>query len=265
IHCIFVYDGKERSKVKRGRRVNTREPNHYTQARTLIEAFGFYAHTAPAEADAELAEMCKRGLIHAVLTKDSDLLPFGAPRIFRPVYLTESIESELEISHAGVVLISLFLRSDYGDGVNGIGPETAVGLAKCGYGENLLNAYSSYSTMPVQLADAFAKINEGMATELEYNPHQKLKSRSTHRANVLRASKFPSLRDLPTLSAFLEPITSWTRYYDPSKAPNALRWPPRIPNVTEITAFCCDLGWPSETVFRRFHNELWPAVIIRML
>ncbi|KAJ3720181.1 PIN domain-like protein, partial [Lentinula raphanica] len=170
IHCIFVYDGKERLKVKRGHRVNTREPNHYTQARTLIEAFGFYAHTvciiihrittAPAEADAELAEMCKRGLIHAVLTKDSDLLPFGAPRIFRPVYLehkprsfkdfeqismysTESIESELEISHAGVVLISLFLRSDYGDGVNGIGPETAVGLAKCGYGENLLNAYSS--------------------------------------------------------------------------------------------------------------------------
>ncbi|KAJ3817372.1 PIN domain-like protein, partial [Lentinula raphanica] len=283
IHCIFVYDGKERSKVKRGRRVNTREPNHYTQARTLIEAFGFYTHTAPAEADAELAEMCKRGLIHAVLTKDSDLLPFGAPRIFRPVYLehkprtfkdfeqismysAETIESELEISHAGVVLISLFLGSDFGDGVNGIGPETALGLAKCGYGESLLDAYHSFSTMPAQLAVAFAKINDSMATELEYNTHQKLKSCSVHRANVLRISQFPSLQDLATLSAFLEPVTSWTHYYDPSKAPTALRWPPRIPSITEITVFCCEiLGWPSETVLRRFHNELWPAVVVRML
>ncbi|KAJ3712058.1 PIN domain-like protein, partial [Lentinula raphanica] len=172
IHCVFVYDGKERSKVKRGRQVNTQEPVHYTQARSLIEAFGFYTHTvcisyriqrdrltviyqAPAEADAELAEMCKRGLIHAVLTKDSDVLPFGAPRIFRPscsdhkprtfkdfeqilMYSAEYIKSELGVSHAGIVLISLLLKSDFGEGVNGIGPETAVGLAKCGYGDRLL-------------------------------------------------------------------------------------------------------------------------------
>ncbi|KAJ3767282.1 PIN domain-like protein, partial [Lentinula raphanica] len=282
IHCIFVYDGKERSKFKRGRQVNTREPVHYTQARSLIEAFGFYTHTAPAEADAELAEMCKRGLIHAVFTKDSDVLPFGAPRIFRPshsdhkprtfkdfeqilMYSVEYIQSELEVSHAGLVLISLFLHSDFGEGVNGIGPETAMGLAKCGYGDSLLDAYHSFSTMPIQLAAAFAEINKSMAEELEFNTHQKLKSRSVYRANLLRTSKFPSLRNLATLSAFLEPITSWTRYFDPSKAPNRSRWPPRIPNVTDITAFCRNIGWSSEQILRRFHNELWPAVIIRML
>ncbi|KAJ3715806.1 PIN domain-like protein, partial [Lentinula raphanica] len=170
VHCIFVYDGKDRAKLKRGRRVITREPSHYTQSKVLIEAFGFYAHTttpqhllnsiqmqAPGEADAELADMCKRGLIYAVLTKDSDLLTFGAPRILRPVHLdhkprtfkdfeqvlmysAENLQSELEISHAGLVLISLFLKSDFGDGVNGIGPESAAGLAKCGYGDKLLDA-----------------------------------------------------------------------------------------------------------------------------
>ncbi|KAH7875484.1 PIN domain-like protein [Lentinula edodes] len=86
VHGIFVYDGEERSRIKRGRQVITREPGYYTQARVLIEAFGYYAHTVSSgEADAELAEMCKRGLVDAVFTKDSDLLPFGAPRIFRPL------------------------------------------------------------------------------------------------------------------------------------------------------------------------------------
>ncbi|KAJ3913719.1 PIN domain-like protein [Lentinula edodes] len=84
VHGIFVYNG-ERPRIKRGRQVITREPGYYTQARALIEAFGYYAHTAPGEADAELAEMCKRGVIDAVFTKDSDLLPFGAPSIFRPL------------------------------------------------------------------------------------------------------------------------------------------------------------------------------------
>ncbi|KAJ3768183.1 PIN domain-like protein, partial [Lentinula raphanica] len=292
---IFVYDGKDRAKLKRGRRVITREPSHYTQSKVLIEAFGFYAHTAPGEADAELADMCKRGLIYAVLTKDSDLLTFGAPRILRPqcidcthlgthktssdhkprtfkdfeqvlMYSAENLQSELEISHAGLVLISLFLKSDFGDGVNGIGPESAAGLAKCGYGDNLLDAYYSFSTMPSQLAEAFAKINDSMAKELEFNTHQKLKSCSVHRANVLRASQFPSLRDLAALSTFLEPVTSWTRYFDPSKAPTAANWPPRIPDLNEITAFCCDiLGWNSDTVLRRFHSDLWPAIFVRML
>ncbi|KAH7868807.1 uncharacterized protein C8R40DRAFT_1177396 [Lentinula edodes] len=58
VHGIFVYDGEERSRIKRGRQVITREPGYYTQARVLIEAFGYYAHTAPGN---ELASfLCER-------------------------------------------------------------------------------------------------------------------------------------------------------------------------------------------------------------
>ncbi|KAJ4497485.1 PIN domain-like protein, partial [Lentinula lateritia] len=241
LHGIFVYDGKERPRIKRGRQVIAREPAYYTQARALIEAFGYYAHTrsldlptsrltfvhiqAPGEADAELAEMCKRGLIHAVFTKDSDLLAFGAPSIFRPLqldhklrnfkdfetvltYNTRAIELHLETSHAGLVLVSLLLKNDYSNGVNGIGSETAVGLAKCGYGDDLLKAYNSFSTMPQQLAEVFFQLNHDMADEIEFNTHDKLRYRSPSKANLLRVSQFPSLRDLSTLTAFLEPITS---------------------------------------------------------
>ncbi|KAJ3805288.1 PIN domain-like protein [Lentinula aff. lateritia] len=283
VHGIFVYDGKEHPRIKRGRQVITREPGYYTQARALIEAFGYYAYTAPGEADAELAEMCKRGLVDAVFTKDSDLLPLGAPRIFRPLrldhkpqnfkdfetvlmYNAETIESHLEFSHAGLILISLLLKNDYSDGVNGIGSETAAGLAKCGYGDDLLKAYSSFSTMPQQLAEAFNQLNNDMVEELEFNTHHKLRYRSPYKANVLRVSRFPLLRDLSTLTAFLEPVTSWSRSMDSSGAPNASKWPPRTPDIMEITKFCCNtFGWPDKHALKRFHAELWPAVIMRML
>ncbi|KAH7875492.1 XPG I-region-domain-containing protein [Lentinula edodes] len=116
--------------------------------RVLIEAFGYYAHTAPGEADAELAEMCKRGLVDAVFTKDSDLLPFGAPRIFRPLRIDHKPRNFKDFETV------LMYNAD--DGVNGIGSETAAGLAKCGYGDDLLNAHRSFSTMPQQLAEALA-------------------------------------------------------------------------------------------------------------
>lgn len=37
--------------------------------------------TAPFEADAQLAYLCKSGYVDAVVTEDSDLLLFGAPKI----------------------------------------------------------------------------------------------------------------------------------------------------------------------------------------
>ncbi|KAJ3884617.1 hypothetical protein GG344DRAFT_60318, partial [Lentinula edodes] len=165
-----------------------------------------------------------------------------------------------------LVLISLLLKNDYSEGVDGIGSETAAGLAKCGYGDDLLQAYNSFSTMPQQLAEAFNQLNNDMADEIEFNTRQKLRYRSPYKANVLRISQFPLLRDLSTLTAFLKPVTSWSHSMDHSRAPSASNWPPRTPDVTEITKFCHNhLGWSDKHVFKRFHVDLWPAVIMRML
>ncbi|KAJ3896106.1 hypothetical protein GG344DRAFT_72587 [Lentinula edodes] len=120
--------------------------------------------------------------------------------------------------------------------------------------------------MPQQLAEVFLQLNHDMADEIEFNTHHKLRYRSPSKANLLRVSQFPSLRDLSTLTAFLEPITSWSRSMDHSQAPSTSQWPPRTPDVLGITQFCCNnFGWPAEHVLKRFHADLWPAVIIRML
>ena len=36
---------------------------------------------APFEADAQMAYLAVNGLVHAVITEDSDLLPYGCPRV----------------------------------------------------------------------------------------------------------------------------------------------------------------------------------------
>lgn len=40
---------------------------------------------APFEADAQMAYLAVNGLVHAVITEDSDMLPYGCPRV-RPKY-----------------------------------------------------------------------------------------------------------------------------------------------------------------------------------
>ncbi|KAJ4472572.1 hypothetical protein C8J55DRAFT_563321 [Lentinula edodes] len=53
---------------------------------------------------------------------------------------------------------------------------------------------------------------------------------------------------------------------DHSQAPSTLQWPPRTPDILGITKFCRNnFGWTAEHVLKRFHADLWPAVIMRML
>ncbi|KAH7870987.1 PIN domain-like protein, partial [Lentinula edodes] len=82
-HCIFVYDGDGRPLIKRGTRVVARESDYYTHSRKLIKYFGYYSHTAPGEAEAELSDMYKRGIIDIVLSKDSDVFPLGVGSIMK--------------------------------------------------------------------------------------------------------------------------------------------------------------------------------------
>ncbi|MCO5598608.1 hypothetical protein L7F22_052705 [Adiantum nelumboides] len=53
------------------------------QVRQLVEAFGFVILQAPGEAEAELSDLNKRGLIDAILSDDSDCFLFGAKTVVR--------------------------------------------------------------------------------------------------------------------------------------------------------------------------------------
>ncbi|KAJ3770952.1 PIN domain-like protein [Lentinula raphanica] len=269
LKCIFCFDGPERPSFKRGRAVINRESSHYKHAQTLIELFGYHVITAQGDADAELAVLNRTGVIDAVLTKDSDVFPFGAICVLRvppftsqqsnelvvEVYDAPFIHQKTGITIGGFILLALLLRSDISNGISGIGAKTAFGLAQCGFGDNLLNAFSQRSTSTTT-ALAFQQINTEMTDEIKFNSHGKIGVCSPVRANKLRESGFPSLKDLGDIEAFATPPISSQVYAHP----------PRLPNIEGIASFCrANFGWTAELTLRKLHMDLWPAVVMQML
>ncbi|KAJ3897851.1 PIN domain-like protein [Lentinula edodes] len=268
VNCVFFFDGPERSAIKRGRHVINREPDYHKHAKALIECFGYYSHAARGDAEAELAHLNNQGIIDAVLTKDSDVFPFGAQCVLVPefqksgdfivdVYDTDTIQNNLQLSRAGFMLIALLLQNDFDSGVLGIGPRTALGLAQCGFGDKFLAVYNQFLATLSELSDVFQDLINDIANEIEFNTHSKLGSCSPTCAQIFRDSNFPSSRSLTTLQAFLLPTVHVSPAYN---------WPPRIPNVVRISAFCREhFNWPTQLALKKFHDDLWPAVIVRML
>ena len=95
---VWIWDGKHKPSEKHGHRVKTE--TLWGNVQFLIKAFGgvirevrrgifpFWRHQthnykAPGEAEAELARLNAAGLIHAVMTHDSDAVLFGAVNVIR--------------------------------------------------------------------------------------------------------------------------------------------------------------------------------------
>ncbi|KAH7872080.1 PIN domain-like protein [Lentinula edodes] len=291
-HCIFVYDGDGRPLIKRGIRVVARESDYYTHSRKLIKYFGYYSHTvnvsiqstrimltsqtqAPGEAEAELSDMYKRGIIDIVLSKDSDVFPLGVGSIMKLIVPKEprNLWGDLDArvyhaestgySQGGFILIALLLQNDFGSGVDGIGHQTARGLAQSGFGDDLLNAYQLFLNSPQQLSEAFRKLNSDMAYEIQYNEQGKMGLCSPFRADILRDSQFPTLEDVNVMNAFLKPLTSSSPGLNPAPVSLSL---PTLPDVTGISEFCAEhFAWSPMLALKRFHTHLWPGIVIRML
>lgn len=80
---LFIFDGPKRPEFKRGKKINRSANKLTTGMKRIIEAFGFQHHTAPGEAEAELAYLNDIGIIDGVMTDDVDTYLFGANTIVR--------------------------------------------------------------------------------------------------------------------------------------------------------------------------------------
>lgn len=81
---VFVFDGPLRPKEKRGKVTKTyREAAFVSELKNLIIAFGFVVHDAIGEAEAEMAQMNRRGIFDAVMSDDVDCFVFGATLVIR--------------------------------------------------------------------------------------------------------------------------------------------------------------------------------------
>ncbi|TKA32492.1 hypothetical protein B0A50_01600 [Salinomyces thailandicus] len=105
------------------------------ECQQLLRLFGLPYVTAPMEAEAQCAEMVKLGLVDGIVTDDSDCFLFGGTRIYKNMfnqakfvecYLTSDLEKEFNLTRHKLIAIAQLLGSDYTEGLQGVGPVTAL-------------------------------------------------------------------------------------------------------------------------------------------
>lgn len=106
-----------------------------TECQALLRLFGIPYITAPMEAEAQCAELVKLGLVDGIVTDDSDTFLFGGTRVYKNMfnsnkfvecYVGSDMEKELSLSREQLISLAQLLGSDYTDGLQGVGPVTAV-------------------------------------------------------------------------------------------------------------------------------------------
>ncbi|KAF4621830.1 hypothetical protein D9613_012120 [Agrocybe pediades] len=198
---IFVFDGPERPNIKHQHKINTQSVPWWTEpCKEIIEAFGFYSHQAPGEAEAELAAMNNAGIISAVLGPDSDSFAFGAKTVMRRYKMLETYG----VTRNGIVLVALISGGDYCKGVERIGAVNAAALARGGFGDSLEKGFRDNSQQ--ELVHFLRTWSQELAHELKTNSLGLLAGKRPSMADILLSdSVFP---DVKAIDLYFNPVTS---------------------------------------------------------
>ncbi|KAK6089894.1 hypothetical protein P3W45_001097 [Vairimorpha bombi] len=123
------------------RKVKVNE-EHVNDCKKLLTLLGIPYLTAPSEAEAFCAYLCKKKFIHGVATEDMDALTFGSPILLRnftasatkklPIieYNLELCLKELDIDMPSFIDLCILLGCDYTESLKGIGMKRGLSLIK---------------------------------------------------------------------------------------------------------------------------------------
>ena len=120
-------------------------------SKKLLDAMGIPYLTAESEGEAQCAFMCIKKDVDFSASQDFDSLLFGSPYLVRNLSITgrrkipnkdtyievkpeliglNNILSELEINRQQLIMIGLLVGTDFNEGIEQIGPKTALKLVK---------------------------------------------------------------------------------------------------------------------------------------
>ncbi|KIL64082.1 hypothetical protein M378DRAFT_186825 [Amanita muscaria Koide BX008] len=285
---LFVFDGPKRPDFKRGKKINKTGHKLIPGMKAIIEAFGFEWRMAPAEAEAELAYLNRAGIIDGVLSDDVDNFLFGATTVVRNIsnnlsgnranpilnsqgkddknhtrlYRASKILSHPSVSltRGGLILIGLLSGGDYAQaGLPGCGITTAHALARCGFGDSLLEAAT---TIPRENLPAFLST---WRQQLRKELHTNSRGIIGRKLGKLAKEVPDSFPDIDILLSYTEPITSESLGRAAEKNLK-LTWG-KEPDVGKLAALCefyFEWGY-KEAIIKRFRTLLWHSIVLRIL
>jgi Holliday junction resolvase YEN1 len=181
-------------------------------AKRLIKLFGFTAHDAPGEAEAECALLQREGVVDAVLSEDVDTIMFGCGMTLRSwsaeskggtipthvtIYDSEEIkQGESKLDREGMVLVALMSGGDYiPEGIPGCGVKVACEAARAGFGRSLCRIKKSHK-------EALEQWKAQLTNELRTNEKGFFKTK--HKALVI-PEEFPNM---DVLRYYTHPVVS---------------------------------------------------------
>ena len=147
IHPLFVYDGPNKPRVKRNKKVGVWDSAETKLSKQLLQHFHFPYRTAPGEAEAECAALQKYGIVDAVMSQDADTVMFGSTFTIKnwshegqrgnhapthvDVLRTDEILDRAGLDTNGMILVALLSGGDYDTaGIPGFGAGIACEIAK---------------------------------------------------------------------------------------------------------------------------------------
>lgn len=120
-------------------------------SKKLLDGMGIPWIQAPSEGEAMCAYLCKKGIVFGTCSQDADALLFGSPFLIRNLSVTgkrklpkkelyveikpEIVELQQALSSLGItreqlIIIGLLVGTDYNQGIEKVGPKTALKLVK---------------------------------------------------------------------------------------------------------------------------------------
>ncbi|KIL64181.1 hypothetical protein M378DRAFT_639247 [Amanita muscaria Koide BX008] len=232
----------------------------------LVNAFGFYVHTAPADIEAELAMLCCCNVVDAVVTDNAAAFAFGARYVIHArdlvsadchdrikVYASAAIElnEECSLNQGGFFLLALLVGGGTNmHGLNGCGNQLALKLAsRRKLGSDLLGA--GVNLFPQEL-------------ETYLGTWRARLHRSVTRLGYLAVAAeigdtFPPIEAVIALS---NPVSSLT--YGPPMTTACLPRPPNLARLGQLLEEYFDWATPAG-IIAKLDVHVWKGTCIRRL
>lgn len=154
-------------------------PQDFEMTKELLTILNVPWFVAPMEAETTCADMCKRGLVDAVLSDDSDVLAYGTPN-FLPDFSAsncvctriryEDVLEGLGISSESFLDLCIMCGNDYNDNIKGIGPMNALKMIK---------EYGNIETIETNTSIKTDVLNYKRSREL-FTEYQKINQKINH-------------------------------------------------------------------------------------
>ncbi len=142
-----------------------------SSSKELLGLMGIPVIQAPAEGEAQAAQINSKGLVYGVASQDYDTLLFGANKLIRNLNVSnkkklknkgitanvspeiidnKSYSESLGLSREQLIMIALFVGTDYNDGVKGIGPKKALAIVKKENIQDMMKTYDFGSSYDIK-------------------------------------------------------------------------------------------------------------------